>query len=82
MSDSLRLKLRPWNSSCKYNLDFQLVHIPSSPTVTAAMLGGDAEVTKVDPRAKKDNVDDLVPRPFLYELEKSGLFEKLWKGKR
>ncbi len=28
----------------KYNLDFQLVHIPSSPTVTAAMLGGNAEV--------------------------------------
>ena len=28
----------------KYNLDFDLVHIASSPTVTAAMLGGNAEV--------------------------------------
>ena len=28
----------------KYNLDFELVHIASSPTVTAAMLGGNAEV--------------------------------------
>lgn len=42
------------------------------------MLGGDSEVSKVDPRAKKDNVDDLVQRPFLDELKKSGFFEKLW----
>jgi len=28
----------------KYNLDFQLVFIASSPAVTAAMLGGDAEI--------------------------------------
>jgi NitT/TauT family transport system substrate-binding protein len=28
----------------KYNLDFQIVYIASSPSVTAAMLGGDAEV--------------------------------------
>ena len=28
----------------KYGLDFDLVHIASSPTVTAAMLGGNAEV--------------------------------------
>lgn len=28
----------------KYGLDFQLVYIASSPSVTAAMLGGDAEV--------------------------------------
>jgi NitT/TauT family transport system substrate-binding protein len=28
----------------KYNLDFQLVYIASSPSVTAAMLGGDAEI--------------------------------------
>jgi hypothetical protein len=28
----------------KYSLDFDLVHIASSPTVTAAMLGGNAEV--------------------------------------
>lgn len=28
----------------KYNLDFQLVSIASSPAVTAAMLGGDAEI--------------------------------------
>lgn len=28
----------------KYNLDFQLVFIASSPSVTAAMLGGDAEI--------------------------------------
>jgi len=28
----------------KYNLDFQLVYIASSPAVTAAMLGGDAEI--------------------------------------
>jgi NitT/TauT family transport system substrate-binding protein len=28
----------------KYNLDFQLVYIASSPAVTAALLGGDAEI--------------------------------------
>jgi NitT/TauT family transport system substrate-binding protein len=28
----------------KYNLDFSLVYIASSPSVTAAMLGGDAEI--------------------------------------
>ncbi|HEY1373047.1 MAG TPA: ABC transporter substrate-binding protein [Candidatus Binatia bacterium] len=28
----------------KYNVDFQLVYIASSPAVTAAMLGGDAEI--------------------------------------
>ncbi len=28
----------------KYNLDFRLVYIASSPAVTAAMLGGDAEI--------------------------------------
>lgn len=28
----------------KYNLDFQMVFIASSPSVTAAMLGGDAEI--------------------------------------
>lgn len=28
----------------KYNLDFNLVYIASSPSVTAAMLGGDAEI--------------------------------------
>jgi hypothetical protein len=33
----------------KYNLDFQLVYIPSSPLVTAALLAGDAtaEATKI-----------------------------------
>src|ERR1044071_8900320 len=39
----------PWIASeaglfKKYNLDFDLVFIASSPSVTAAMLGGDAEV--------------------------------------
>ena len=29
----------------KYNLDFQLIYIPSGPAVTAAMLGGDAGVS-------------------------------------
>src|SRR5262245_2700528 len=29
----------------KYNLDFDLVFIASSPSVTAAMLGGDAEIS-------------------------------------
>jgi NitT/TauT family transport system substrate-binding protein len=28
----------------KYNLDFQLIYVASSPTVTGALLGGDAEV--------------------------------------
>jgi len=40
------------------------------------------EVAKVDPRAKKIKVDDLVDRRYLDELEKSGLFDKLWEGKR
>src|SRR5262250_2647637 len=29
----------------KYNIDFDLVFIASSPSVTAAMLGGDAEIS-------------------------------------
>ena len=29
----------------KYNLDFQLLFIASAPSVTAALLGGDAEVS-------------------------------------
>ena len=28
----------------KYSLDFQLIYVASSPTVTGALLGGDAEV--------------------------------------
>jgi ABC-type nitrate/sulfonate/bicarbonate transport system substrate-binding protein len=39
----------------KYNLDFDLVFIASSPSVTAAMLGGDAEISlggRTDPRLR------------------------------
>jgi len=34
----------------KYNLDFDLVFIASSPSVAAAMLSGDAEVLSLDGR--------------------------------
>ena len=34
----------------KYNLDFDLVFIASSPSVAAAMLSGDAEVRSLDGR--------------------------------
>jgi hypothetical protein len=40
------------------------------------------EVAKVDPRAKKVRVKDLVDRRYLEELEKSGFFDKLWAVKR
>src|SRR5499426_3326669 len=36
------------------------------------------EVSRVDPRAKKIKVQDLVDRRFLDEMEKSGFFDKLW----
>jgi hypothetical protein len=39
-------------------------------------------VAKVDPRAKKVRVKDLVDRRYLEELEKSGFFDKLWAVKR
>jgi NitT/TauT family transport system substrate-binding protein len=40
------------------------------------------EVAKVDPRAKQVKVDDLIDRRYLDELDKSGLFAKLWDGKK
>lgn len=40
------------------------------------------EVAKVEPRAKQVKIDELVDRRYLDELEKSGLFAKLWNGKR
>ena len=36
------------------------------------------EVSRVDPRAKKIKVQELVDRRFLDEMEKSGFFDKLW----
>jgi hypothetical protein len=36
------------------------------------------EVSRVDPRAKRIKVQDLVDRRFLDEMEKSGFFDKLW----
>jgi len=36
------------------------------------------QVSRVDPRAKKIKVQDLVDRRFLDEMEKSGFFDKLW----
>jgi ABC-type nitrate/sulfonate/bicarbonate transport system substrate-binding protein len=36
------------------------------------------EVSRVDSRAKKIKVQDLVDRRFLDEMEKSGFFDKLW----
>ncbi len=44
-----------------------------------AILG---EVAKVDPRAKKVKVDDLIDRRYLEQLERSGHFARLWEGKR
>jgi hypothetical protein len=40
------------------------------------------EVAKVDPRAKQLKVDDLIDRHYLDELDKTGLFTKLWDGKK
>ncbi len=40
------------------------------------------EVAKVDPRAKKVKAEDLVDRRYLDEMEKSGFFDRLWKGKK
>ena len=40
------------------------------------------EVAKVDPRAKQVKVEDLIDRRYLDELDKSGLFAKLWDGKK
>ena len=40
------------------------------------------EVAKVDPRAKQVKVEDLIDRRYLDELDKSGLFAKLWNGKK
>ncbi len=40
------------------------------------------EVSKVDPRAKKVMVEDLVDRRYLEELEKSGFLDKLWESKK
>ncbi len=40
------------------------------------------EVTKVDPRAKKVKVEELVDRRYLDEMEKDGFFDRLWKGKK
>ncbi len=39
------------------------------------------EVAKVDPRASKVKAEDLIDRRYLEELEKSGLFDKLWESK-
>ena len=36
------------------------------------------QVSRVDSRAKKIKVQDLVDRRFLDEMEKSGFFDKLW----
>lgn len=40
------------------------------------------EAGKVDKRAKKVRVEDLVDRSYIEELEKSAFFEKLWAVKR
>ena len=40
------------------------------------------EIAKIDPRAKKVNAVDLIDRRYLVEMEKSGFFDGLWKGKR
>ena len=40
------------------------------------------EVVKVDLRAKQVKVEDLIDRRYLDELDKSGLFAKLWDGKK
>jgi len=39
------------------------------------------ETGKVDPRAKKIKVQDLIDRRYLDGLQKSGFFDKLWAGK-
>jgi hypothetical protein len=39
------------------------------------------ETAKVDPRAKKVKVPDLIDRRYLDGLQKSGFFDKLWAGK-
>src|SRR5215472_17322310 len=36
------------------------------------------EVSRTDPRAKQIKSHDLIDRPFLNEMNKSGFFEKLW----
>ena len=40
------------------------------------------EVAKVDPRAKQVKAEELIDRRYLDELHKSGLFAKLWDGKK
>jgi NitT/TauT family transport system substrate-binding protein len=39
------------------------------------------ETAKVDARAKKIKVDDLIDRRYLDGLQKNGFFDKLWAGK-
>ncbi|MBI3059644.1 MAG: hypothetical protein HYY81_10125 [Deltaproteobacteria bacterium] len=40
------------------------------------------EVSQVDPRAKKAKPQDLIDLRYLDEMEKGGLFDKLWASKR
>jgi len=40
------------------------------------------EIAKVDPRAKKVKAEELVDRRYLVEMEKSGFFDNVWKGKK
>ena len=40
------------------------------------------EVSQVDPRAKKAKPQDLIDLRYLDEMEKGGLFDKLWGSKR
>ena len=49
---------------------------------SAARLGGDADGSQADQRAKAVKPQDLIDRRYLSELEKSGFFGKLWGGRR
>ena len=60
----------------KYNLDFRLVYIASSGMVTAAMLGGDADISQKPEREEgvswKPEITEVVAPPISKELKSVG----------
>jgi len=67
----------------KYDLDFQLVYIVGAAAgiQKQALQAIVDETGKLDPRAKKLRVKDLIDRRYLDGLQKSGFFDKLWAKK-
>ena len=60
----------------KYNLDFRLVYIASSGMVTAAMLGGDADISQKPEREEgvswKPEITEVAAPPISKELKSVG----------